>query len=194
LIIESGQEPEFTFGIPGRLRRNPQTRRSLLLAGLVGAVLLTGFAFITYALLTFTTVQPSGRPILMMLDAGLLAGAALAALVAWLTYRGGHTPFLTLQPDTLACRDLDRPISWLEIAGISVAPGAHTFITLLPGATLPRRTRGWRVRVHARRRCVTLLEMTPRGMTLQAYQDLLDGYRIAAYARSALAARHAAAP
>lgn len=80
-------------------------------------------------------MQPSGRPFL--LDAGLLAGAALAALVATLTYRGGRTPFLTLQADTLACRDLDRPISWLEIADISVAPAAGA-CGFMPGAAASR--------------------------------------------------------
>ncbi len=171
------------------------TRRSLLLTGLVGVTLLAGFAGLTYALLTFTTVKPSARPVLLLLDAGLVAGVALAALMGALTHRAGRMPFLTLHPDTLACRHLDRPIPWLEIVDIRVvAPGVHTFINLSPGAALPKRTRGWRVRVSVRRCCVTLLDMTPRGMTLQAYQDLLDGYRSAAYVRDALAARHAAAP
>ena len=56
------------------------------------------------------------------------------------------------------------------------------------------RISGWRVRIDDGRRCVTILGMTPRGMTVQADLDLLEGYRVAAYARDALAGRHAAPP
>jgi Zn-dependent protease with chaperone function len=172
------------------------TRRAQLIAGIVGGVLLVAFAGLTYALWTFRTEPPSDRPVLLLLvDVGLVAGVALAALLGAGWRRAGRTPFLTMQPDTLACRDLDRPIPWLEIVGITVvAAGMHTFIYLAPDALLPKRIRGWRVRVNARRRSVTILSMAPQGMTVQAYLDVLEAYRIAAYARDALAGRNAAPP
>ena len=145
------------------------TRRALLIAGFVGAVLLAAFAGLTYALLTFRTEPASARQILMAVDAGLVAGAAIAALLGAGWHRAGRSPFLMMRPDTLACRDLDRPIPWLTIAGVNVvAAGVHTFLYLVPGTPLPKRIRGWRVRINARRRCVTILGMRPRGMTVQA--------------------------
>jgi hypothetical protein len=171
------------------------TRRALLITGVVGGVFLVAFAGLTYALLAFRTEPPSARQVLLLVDAGLVAGVVLAALLGAGWRRAGRTPFLSMQPDTLACRDLDRPIPWREIAGFNfVAAGVHTFLYLAPGTPLPKRIRGWRVRVNARRRCVTILSMTPRAITVQAYLDVLEGYSVAIYARDALAVRNAATP
>ena len=173
----------------------PATRRAQVIAGFVGAVLLVAFGVLTYALLAFRTKPASARQVLLAADAGLAAGVGLAALLGAGWHRSGRSPFLTMRPDTLACRDLERPISWLTMDGIHVlAAGVHTFLYLVPGTPLPKRVRGWRVRINARRRCVAILSMRPRGMTVQAYWDLLECYRVAAYARDALAVQNEAPP
>ena len=96
----------------------PATRRAQVLASFVGAVLLVAFGGPTYALLAFRTKPASARQVLLAADAGLAAGVALAALLGAGWHRAGRSPFLTMRPDTLACRDLERPISWLTIASM----------------------------------------------------------------------------
>ncbi len=168
------------------------TRRPLIVTGLVAAVVLACCAGLTYALLALPTVRPSARPMLNLLDAGLLAAVAVCAVMAWRFVRAGRTPFLTLDPVQLTCRSLDRPIPWQDIIAIQVIPaGVHTVIFLTPDAPLPRRVRGGFVLVKKRRRCITMIGTTIRGMTADAYAALLHTHLSAAHARAILAAKHA---
>lgn len=168
-------------------------RRPLVICGLLGVAFLGGFLLLAYALLTFPSVRPSAEPALVLVDAGLLIGVAAAAFVAWQLRRASRTPFLTLDAEVLTCRGLDRPIRWsaVEQADVTAYGSVHTVFVLSREFALPKRVSGWRVRTSARRHSVTLLSTAPRGMTPQAYYDLIQTYFAAARAHDALAARHA---
>ena len=125
----------------------------------------------------------------VVVAAALVGGLGLIAYGIVLLRRGVR-PFLVLRPETLAVPGLDRAIAWTDIADFDINQTNRRVTTRLllpPEAPFPQRVPGRRVKLDPKQRIVTLSATLPKGMTLQAYADLLVRYRHAADARLELA-------
>ncbi len=151
-----------------------------------GCVALLLFLGLTWVLLAAHTGK--GDPTLPLIDAGLLAAAALAVWRIARLWRGARTPLLTLHADGLECRGLDRIVPWLGVETVSLAGGRryHLTVRLKPNTPVPKRVTGHTVRVRGRWPAVMVGSMRARGYKPQAFVDLVARTWLAAQARAEL--------
>ncbi len=168
--------------------------RGRMLAALgIAAVICLGLGAGCAWLLVFGGSEPEAGTNAVL--AGMAAAFGLggvAACVGIVRFARTRAPFLVLDAQGFRSPGLVGTVAWSAVAGIAVSGGRGltTVVTLAPGQTLPARTgRLWRLRTRPRRQAVVLSGLTPRGMTAQAYLDLLLRHRRAALAREELARR-----
>ncbi len=163
-------------------------RRPAAVWGIVAAVFLAAGLLLAYSV-TFATINdPSQIPTMWLVVAGLATVGAAAILRGLMVWRGRNAPLITLHPDGFACRGLDRMVPWIGVERVSMTRqrSTHVFIRLKDTTKLPRRVSGWGVLVSARRRVVTMLGVRPRGLSPDAFVQLINRYWTAACARAAL--------
>lgn len=124
---------------------------------------------------------------------GLAGLGALCALVAsaigWCMHHRSRVPFLTLTPDSLTSPLLRNRVAWKEVVDHRVLVGTTTTLELvfadeapLPAVKFSR----LRIGLSRRRHSLCVTSMGVRGMTPDAYADLIARYIAAAHARAAL--------
>ncbi len=168
-------------------------RRPLWFMGLYAAALVCLALFLFYVLAEWTLAEPSAFSTVLLAACGLLMAGLVFVGLGVARFASRRTPFLTLDAEGFSCRGLDRVVPWSAVDHVRVVAG-RTFVTgfdLSAATPLPKRMSGWRARVHGRRRRVSLIGLRPRGLTPQAYLDLLLAYHAAARARRALEMREA---
>ena len=162
-------------------------RRASVFWGCIGVVFLGVCALVGYVL-AFSTVDASQVQTMWLVAGGLLiVGAACLLRVAQL-WRMRNVPLITLHAEGFACRGLDRMVPWVGVQRINLARqrSAYVLIHLTETTKLPRRVSGWGVMVSARRRVITMLGVTPRGLSAERLMALIETYWTAASARAAL--------
>lgn len=100
-----------------------------------------------------------------------------------------RVPFLTLTPDSLTSPLLRNRVAWKEVVDHRVLVGTTTTLELvfadeapLPAVKFSR----LRIGLSRRRHSLCVTSMSVRGMTPDAYADLIARYIAAAHARAAL--------
>ncbi|NPD65166.1 hypothetical protein HN018_00720 [Lichenicola cladoniae] len=173
--------------MPDRTEIHAAVRGGLWRRGLMSVGLIAIAALVAVTTLHTPDAQWSTLLICLVLA---VAGFVLALLAVQLR-REALAPFLTLDHWGFTTRGLDRAVSWTDVTEVRLSTYRITVTNfqLSFDARLPRRVSGWRVRVHQRRRVVSLIGLHPHGMTMPAYMDLIDRYLRAAHACAALDAR-----
>ena len=157
--------------------------------GVATAVFLGTGLLLADATLARTIEDPSDIPTVRLVLAGLIVTGAACAVRGVLLWRGRNTPLMTLHADGFFCRGLDRMVPWIGVERVNMVHQRSTnvFIHLKHTTKLPKRVSGWTVLVSARRHVVTMLAVRPRGLSPDAFAQLIDRYWMAAAARAALA-------
>ncbi len=161
--------------------------------GVPGGILIAAGLFLTWVALRSGWVPSHDAPVLIGTASLVGAFGAVFVAIAFLRYRRGQAgPFLVVGPSGFRCLGIAEPVPWSAVEGIQVTVGQAFVTTFRLNATAPlpeRKGRPFSVAVNRRRRTLTLKGYVPRGMTAQAFLDLLNRARRAHHAQALLRAR-----
>lgn len=120
-----------------------------------------------------------------------MACGVFTAVIGFSTLRRGQKPFLRLFPDRVEHPNLDRPIQWADVMGMSVDNHVGTMVASFQFRRIddmPKRKGGARGRVIIKpaMRVITLRSVPPRQYKSSGYIELLHRYADAASARRLL--------
>lgn len=159
---------------------------------LVGATLAAGAGFIAFKAATqpFDLAETGSGLILVALLG--VPGVLLLWAVRARHRRAKDGPYLVIGADGFRCAGIEGVVSWSALERVEVTSGLRTDVTFRfkPSAPLPRQLgRRWSVRVQPQSRTLQLSTYKPRGLTSQAFLDLLNRALLAHRAQELLRER-----
>ncbi|MCD7099879.1 M48 family metallopeptidase [Stenotrophomonas sp. MMGLT7] len=156
-------------------------------------VLITGVVLSGWGLYALATMHGQASGSAETLGRGTIAlfSGVVAIVAAMAGRRRARRPLAVLTPETLRLRGVEQPLNWLDVEDLSVFNGGRRLLTgfeLRAEVALPR-ARGGNCRADKRAHCLVLRAAGIRGLSEDAWLEMLERYLQAARARLALAER-----